>query len=389
MNSLQTRSRNALQQTFCDTGVLERPRYFPRQLITPDELILEQNYFRDKLRRHNRLLHGWGVVCGAVVCRVASGRAHDTNGRASDWPCPEPSDQSSLDPWNVSVSSGYILGPYGDEIVINCDRTIDVRTACVTGVSSEICPPAPDPWCNDVQVERGAGAVYLAVRYKEIQTRPVRVQPYGCGCDDAACENSRIRDGFELCTLNACPPSHQGEPPREIACELQLCPPCPDDPWVVLARIDIDANGIRAVDNYSCRRMVLALHSMWCRPESPEHDKPRDDQQAKALEERAREAVIVNLDVQREDVADAAVLRQVMERNATELRSVTSESTIGKKLVAEKISIAKIAAMKREDFVAFATEGADNANRRRQAREVWERAQTVKLALDAWERGHE
>ncbi len=30
---------------------MERPRYFPRQLITPVEMTLEQTYFRDKLRR--------------------------------------------------------------------------------------------------------------------------------------------------------------------------------------------------------------------------------------------------------------------------------------------------------------------------------------------------
>ncbi|PYV22134.1 MAG: hypothetical protein DMG27_18945 [Acidobacteria bacterium] len=45
----------------CDTSIAERPRYFPRQLITPDDVTLEQDYFRNKLRRHNRLLHGWGV----------------------------------------------------------------------------------------------------------------------------------------------------------------------------------------------------------------------------------------------------------------------------------------------------------------------------------------
>ena len=57
----------------CDTSIAELPRYYPRQLITPDDLTLEQNYFRDRLRRHNRLLHGWGVVCGALVCPEPSG----------------------------------------------------------------------------------------------------------------------------------------------------------------------------------------------------------------------------------------------------------------------------------------------------------------------------
>ena len=56
--------------TGCPPGKLERPRYFPRKLITDAEMTLEQEYFRNRMRTHNRMLHGWGVVCGAKVCRV-------------------------------------------------------------------------------------------------------------------------------------------------------------------------------------------------------------------------------------------------------------------------------------------------------------------------------
>ena len=31
----------------------------------------EQDYYREKMRRHNRYLHGWGVVCGCSVEAVA------------------------------------------------------------------------------------------------------------------------------------------------------------------------------------------------------------------------------------------------------------------------------------------------------------------------------
>ena len=61
----------------CSRPPYELPRYFPGQLLTEDELEQEQQYFRDRLRLHNRLLWGWGTVCGAVVCRVpGSGRQH-------------------------------------------------------------------------------------------------------------------------------------------------------------------------------------------------------------------------------------------------------------------------------------------------------------------------
>ena len=78
----------------CALGVLELPRYFPRQLLTPDELTLEQDYFRQKMRLHNRLLWGWGTVCGALVCRVD---AADGSGER--------------DPWRVVVEPGYLLDP--------------------------------------------------------------------------------------------------------------------------------------------------------------------------------------------------------------------------------------------------------------------------------------
>ena len=58
----------------------DRPRYYSRQLVTPDDLTLEQDYFRAKLRRHNRIMHGWGVVCGARV--VASAQKWEGAGQA-------------------------------------------------------------------------------------------------------------------------------------------------------------------------------------------------------------------------------------------------------------------------------------------------------------------
>src|SRR5215472_4387004 len=48
-------------------GAIERPRFFPRQLVTPDDLTLGQEYFRNRLRRLTRYMFGWGVVCGTRV----------------------------------------------------------------------------------------------------------------------------------------------------------------------------------------------------------------------------------------------------------------------------------------------------------------------------------
>src|SRR4051812_27903490 len=74
MNTSHTSAHAPAQEkcgcSCCESPVSCRPRYFPRQLITPDDLSLEADYFRDALRRMRRMLWGYGVVCGAVVCRA-------------------------------------------------------------------------------------------------------------------------------------------------------------------------------------------------------------------------------------------------------------------------------------------------------------------------------
>jgi hypothetical protein len=50
-----------------DSQWLTRPRFFSGKLITPEDLALEQQYFREKLKRHNRSLHGFGIVSGLKV----------------------------------------------------------------------------------------------------------------------------------------------------------------------------------------------------------------------------------------------------------------------------------------------------------------------------------
>ncbi len=260
----------------CASGVLERPRYFPRQLITPLEMTLEQTYFRDKLRRHNRLLHGWGVVCGAQVCLAPK------------------ADKSGAEPWKVRVKPGYILGPYGDEIVIETERIKDLRTGGVTSRPGD--PPGElvDPWCSSVPVEQLPEWVYIALKYQEIMTRPVRVQPIGCGCDETQCEYSRLCDGYEIGVLTACPASHQDPPTLDGLANLAKgaladCPPCPSDPWVVLAAVKLAKDGtVMEIDNCSCRRMVISFANVWWRCEGGKIERESAEEQPPPRRTRRR-----------------------------------------------------------------------------------------------------
>src|SRR5512144_3094631 len=67
-----------------------RPRFFPGQLLTDEDLNRLERYVVEKNRLHNRYLVGWGVACGLeVVCDACDGD-------------------------RVVVRTGYALSPCGD-----------------------------------------------------------------------------------------------------------------------------------------------------------------------------------------------------------------------------------------------------------------------------------
>ena len=234
--------------------MLQRPRFFARQLVTPGELNLAGEYVLERMRRHNRLLHGWGVACGAQVCRA-------------------PGDDGVALPWKVKIRPGHLIDGHGNEVTIDVDRIVDLRVGVTASASGDPPGEVRDPWCRDVYTEQdGARRVWVAVCHAEQRGRPVRTQPSGCGCDESACEYSRWLDGYEVRLLDACPPSHAGPPPtlddmaKSLSGSLPDCPECPADPCVVLAVVDLAEDGtITAIDNCSCRRMLITTASLWWR----------------------------------------------------------------------------------------------------------------------------
>lgn len=235
------------------SAIVERPRFFPRQVVTPDLLNLSNQYFQDRLRRHNRMMHGWGVVCGAIVCRVGA------------------ADGTGTEPWVIKISPGYLLDPSGNEVSIPVDRVVDVRSDGATAMPDDPPGELSDPWCIDLPPENRTGKLWVAVRYEEILARPVRTQPSSCDCGGAGCEYSRWRDGYTVGFLTGCPDSHQGDPPDPATWlasgpVVVECPPHTANPWVVLASIDVGADGvISSVDNCSCRRVAVSLAEQWHR----------------------------------------------------------------------------------------------------------------------------
>src|SRR5262245_44888837 len=86
-------------------GALMRPRCEPGDYLAAGDLGAEQDWRRQRFRRHNRHLHGWGIVCGLWVAPALD----------------------ATRPWAVVVCPGYALGPYGDEIFVGCPARVDLR----------------------------------------------------------------------------------------------------------------------------------------------------------------------------------------------------------------------------------------------------------------------
>ena len=94
---------------------LKRNRFFSGKLLTTEDLALEQEYFREKLKQHNRHLHGFGVVFGLEVSRsggaviISPGLAIDCQG--NDIVVPEPLEQAFPGPnlcSTVFLSVSYV-----------------------------------------------------------------------------------------------------------------------------------------------------------------------------------------------------------------------------------------------------------------------------------------
>lgn len=135
-----------------------RPRFFPGQLLTDQDLNRLQQYVIDKNRLHNRYLHGWGVACGLeVVCDVC-------------------------EPGHVVVRPGYALSPCGDDIIVCNPQSVDICALI------NACEPR-EPLCESPyetpprDCTGGRRKWVLAICYDE---RPVRGVAAQLGAGDTA-----------------------------------------------------------------------------------------------------------------------------------------------------------------------------------------------------------
>jgi hypothetical protein len=92
--------------THCGHIAFERNRYFTGKYMAARDFQDEQNYFLSRHRLHNRVLHGWGIVCGLRVV-----------------PHPDP---HCRERW-VVVRAGIAIDCCGRELVLPKDYAFELK----------------------------------------------------------------------------------------------------------------------------------------------------------------------------------------------------------------------------------------------------------------------
>jgi hypothetical protein len=188
----------------CQGASLQRPQFFPGQLLTEDDLGQLVSYTVAKSRLHNRFLWGDGVVCGLqVTCDPCGGG-------------------------NVTVNAGYALDCCGSDVVVPCAVSLDVNAmirdlrARQGADCGDPCNPGGDGGASAASGARtaltgpaggkdGKDRCYdLLVRYCEEQVEPVASYTNDDPCAQQECQFSRVQEGyaFEL----RCPGDEPGHP---------------------------------------------------------------------------------------------------------------------------------------------------------------------------------
>jgi hypothetical protein len=115
-----------------------------------------------RLRRHDRFAHGFGVVCGLYIY-AAPDRLH---------------------PWTIGVCPGYAVGPCGDEIEVPSRVLVDIRNFSWSR-----------PYVNGV-AQRNA---FVGLRFADTAGSPEE-SSCDCGCSSAGSGDSstHIQDSYVI-----------------------------------------------------------------------------------------------------------------------------------------------------------------------------------------------
>ena len=211
----------------CGFIATERNRFFTGKYMTARDFRVDPEYFLSRHRLHNRLLHGWGIVCGLRVV-------------------PHPR-EDCRDRW-VVVRAGIAIDCCGRELILHRDTPFELRLsrllepgtqeeASQAGTLSQqnrpyqqaISPPQDPSGHSDAPQPQGwiegGGPFLLCLRYVEQEIEHVPALYAEGTCDPTRREASRVCEAayLEICTLDEVEPGCWPVPGGNQAA------PCRDD----------------------------------------------------------------------------------------------------------------------------------------------------------------
>lgn len=261
------------KHTCAEIPEFERLNYFYGQMLGAADFRGEQSFMREKLKLHNRCLHGYGVICGLEVtpvhepscCPPADKEDNDRikaelakvedaikeiqhtlqvakltpekqkelqgeleklmvrreelkralEDRPKDKSCDEPKFHNK-----VAVQCGFALDCCGNELVLRQPVIVDLWSALKHSDQRRL-------------KEEGKGTIYLSICYCAEPTHPSRpVMPDSCGAM-SDCNYGKLRDSVRFRV-------GLDRPHDDERCE-PCCAPCTDE-CLLLAKIDWDGS---------------------------------------------------------------------------------------------------------------------------------------------------
>lgn len=219
----------------CEIPYFERNNYFYGKLMTVRDFFAEQCYFNDKRWLINRMILGWGVVCGLDV---------------------QPKDDS---PGEVIVTPGLAIDCCGREVLVCDEQVVELL-------------PEPSECHEQKEEEQGKKTFVICIEYRECKTEPVHLPSVACDQKEKG-EFNRIRDSYRITVKR---PEEVEPPDRCPLSEDKLrsmhdylcgklkegCPECPQKPCLILAEVTVtpaaepSKEPVVSVDTCSGRRLV-------------------------------------------------------------------------------------------------------------------------------------
>ena len=133
--------------------------------------------------------------------------------------------------------------PYGEEILVEREVVVDLRTEDSEGNSVAACADDEESGAR-IAVERPQGKpLHIAIRYAECGVAPVPVESEG---GDETVRYSRTRESFVMRVLRAA---------RRLR-DARRLPEPPTEPWVILADVALDSAFEIASIGFGSRRRV-------------------------------------------------------------------------------------------------------------------------------------